>query len=178
LGLLSCIIRVLMRGSKTLFSLVLLLWVLVLAFGCGAEYPKARPEDADIIGTYKTSELKLEGDLMRSVRAQDVTLTLQSDHKALVTNFPTFDMTGGRLICRLSGWAEWQLSNQENGSAGWTLVFNNFNSSTLPTSANSVCNTTYPMPALAILGEKAPHRLLLSIGDSSGEQSIEFERAP
>jgi hypothetical protein len=156
--------------------MVLLVGAFALACGCGPEFVKQRPEDADVIGTYKMSKLKLESELMRSVRAQDVTLTLQADHKALVTNFPTFDMSGGRLICRLSGWAEWQLSGQEGGDARWSVVFNNFNPS--GASTNSVCNTTYPMPGLAILNEKAPHGLLLSVGDANGEQSIEFGKEP
>ncbi len=143
--------------------------------GCGPDYVKARPDDADVAGTYKLAKLKIDNDLARSVRERDVTLTLMPDHKVVVADFPKFDLTGGRLICRLSGSAEWQLSDQENGGVGWSLVFNNFNSSTSPT--NNVCNTTYPLPSLLLLNQKAPHRLYMTVGDPSGDEGIEFAKS-
>jgi hypothetical protein len=152
-----------------------LIFACALVCGCGPEYVKVKPDDADIAGTYKLAKLKIDNDLASSIRERDITLTLKSDHKVVVADFPKFDMTGGRLVCRLSGSAEWQLSDQENGGAGWSLVFNNFVSSTAPT--DSACNTTYPIPALLLLGEKAPHRLHMAVGDPSNDQGIEFEKA-
>jgi hypothetical protein len=162
-----------MKVSIALLS-ILICGCLLLA-GCGPEYLKTKPEDADITGTYRLSRLKLERDLARSVQMQDATITLQPDHKVAVEGFPKFDLSGGRLVCRLSGSAEWQLSDQENGGVGWSLVFNNFASSTAP--AESACNTTYPMPSLSIIGPKTPHRLHMTVGDPNDDQGVEFEKA-
>jgi len=159
-----------MKVSIALASM-LMCFCLLLA-GCGPEYVKAKPDDADITGTYELSKVTLENDLARSVRMQDATITLKPDHTVAVENFPKFDLSGGRLVCRLSGAAEWQLSDQENGGVGWSLVFNNFVSSTAST--DSACNTTYPMPSLLILGRKTPHRIYITVGDASDDQGVEF----
>lgn len=147
----------------------------LLLAGCGPEYLKAKPDDADITGTYELSKVTLDNDLARSVRMQDATITLKPDHTVAVANFPKFDVSGGRLVCRLSGSAEWQLSDQENGGVGWSVVFNNFVSSTAPT--DSACNTTYPMPSLLIIGQKSPHRLYMTVGTASDDQGVEFGKA-
>jgi hypothetical protein len=150
----------------------ILICACLLLAGCGPEYVKAKPDDADITGTYELSKVTLDNDLARSVRMQDATITLKPDHTVAVANFPKFDLSGGRLVCRLSGAAEWQLSDQENGGVGWSLVFNNFVSSTAAT--DSACNTTYPIPSLLILGRKAPHRLYITVGDASDDHGVEF----
>jgi hypothetical protein len=152
--------------------LSLLICASLLLAGCGPDYVKVRPADADITGTYELSRVTLDNDLARSVRMQDATITLKPDHTVAVANFPKFDLSGGRLVCRLSGAAEWQLSDQENGGVGWSLVFNNFVSSTAAT--DSACNTTYPIPSLLILGRKTPHRLYITVGDASDDHGVEF----
>ena len=158
--------------KRPITPLSVLICACLLLAGCGPEYVKAKPDDADITGTYELSKVTLDNDLARSVRLRNAMITLTPDHKAVVADFPKFDLSGGRLVCRLSGSAEWQLSNQENGGVGWSLVFNNFVSSTAPT--DSACNTTYPMPSLLLLGRKTPHRLYITAGDPSDEQGVEF----
>lgn len=162
-----------MKVSVALLST--LICACLLLAGCGPEYLKAKPDDADITGTYELSKVTLDNDLARSVRMQDATITLKPDHTVAVANFPKFDLSGGRLVCRLSGSADWQLSDQENGGVGWSVVFNNFVSSTAPT--DSACNTTYPMPSLLIIGQKSPHRLYMTVGAASDDQGVEFGKA-
>ena len=161
--------------KRPITALLGLICASLLLAGCGPEYVKTKPDDADITGTYQLSKLTLDNDLARLVRLRDATITLMSDHKAAVADFPKFDLTGGRLVCRLSGSAEWQLSDRENGGVGWSVVFNNFVSST--ESTDSACNTTYPLPGLLIMGQKTPHRLYETVGDASEEQGVEFAKS-
>lgn len=146
-----------------------------LSAGCASrDIAKAQPSAAEVAGNYELAKLKLESDLSRQVRLQNSTVTINSNHTAALVNIPKFDLSGYRLVCRLSGSADWQFSDQENGGLGWSVAFSNF----VPTTkTNAECNTGYAAPSLLILGQNSPHPLYMIVGGSDSDSGLEFDKA-
>lgn len=159
---------------KQTYSSVLFCACLFLCGCASRDYVKAEPGAADVAGTYQLSKLKLDTDLSRAVRMQNATVTINSNHTATLTDVPKFDLSGFRMVCRLTGSADWQLSNSENSGLGWSVAFSNF----VPTTkTNADCNTGFAAPSLLILGQNPPHQLYMPVGGADSDSGIEFDKA-
>jgi hypothetical protein len=63
------------------------------------DYTKTKPMEADVLGTYEVSKVRLPGLLADSVHGKQTAIALLSDHTATFANFPVFDAFGERLAC-------------------------------------------------------------------------------
>lgn len=137
------------------------------------DYTKTRPNDSDLVGTYKVLELRLPSGLGQAVREKSSAITLKADHTAVLTNVPEFDGFGQKLICRLSGSASWALNDAINSGWGWSVAFQNYHPAT-PTTQE--CDYENSIWAILILSRHAPFRLYAIVGDPDSDTGVEYER--
>src|ERR1700730_6403292 len=78
------------------------------------DYSKTKPEDTDLVGSYRVLKLRLPDDLSRQVTEKSSRITLNADHTATLTAVPEFDGFGQKLECRWSGSATWKLNDKIN----------------------------------------------------------------
>jgi hypothetical protein len=117
-------------------------------------------------------KLRLTGDLDRSVREKDSTITLKADHTAVFTDVPEFDRFGDSIICRLSGSVNWKLDNEVSSGLSWSVVFEDY----LPATESTLPECVYDGWSLYVLGRRAPHRLYVIVGDPDSDAGVEFGR--
>ena len=138
------------------------------------DYTKTRPQDADLVGTYKLLELRLPSDVEHSVREKAFTITLNEDHTATLTDVPEFDGFGQKLVCRLSGTATWALDDGINSGWGWSVAFQNYHPLTKPTAHE--CDLQNSIWGILVLGRHTPYRLYAIVGDPYIDTGVEYER--
>lgn len=137
------------------------------------DFTRSKPNDSDIVGTYKVIELRVPDDLMSSVQQKPSTLTLNADHSAMFTDFAVFDAFGDTLRCRLSGKGTWQLERYVSAD-GWQVDFDDFHPTTKPTAPE--CDRERTGWPLTILGQHAPYRLYDYVGDPDSDTGIEYRK--
>ena len=139
------------------------------------DYTKAKPKDADLVGSYRVLKVRLSGELARMVTEKKSQITLNADHTAILTDVPEFDEFGEKLECRLSGSAKWKLDDGINSGSGWSVAFQDYHPSfkmTIPGCGFE--DTTW---GISILSRHAPYRLYESVGDPDSDTGIEYEMA-
>lgn len=163
-----------------------MLWIVVLSFhlaGCNVplgsypyfwEYTKAKPRDEDLVGTYRLLKLRLPSDLERMVREKDPVITLRADHTVVFTEVPKFDGFGQKLVCRLSGPANWALDEEINSGWGWSVAFQNYHPLSKPLTRE--CDYENSLWGVLVLSRHAPYRLYAIVGDPDSDSGVEFKR--
>ena len=136
------------------------------------DYTRAKTTERTLLGKYKILKIRLEDDLAAPIRRIDSFVTLNPDRMATLANFPYFDESGDRVDCNLSGIVRWSLDKDLEVGSGWQLRFENYRSAS-PTPQCGPGNATWP---IRLLGQKAPYRLYLTVGDPDSDRRIEFER--
>jgi hypothetical protein len=169
-----------MELSLRPFSIAILSFFLV---GCNVplgsyprfwDYTKTKPKDDDLVGIYKVVKLRLPSDLGRTVREKDPVLALKADHTVVFTDVPKFDRFGDKLVCRLSGSANWALNDEINSGWGWSVVFQDYRP--LTKSVARECDYENSLWGILILSRHAPYRLYAIIGDPDSDTGVEFSR--
>jgi hypothetical protein len=94
--------------------------------------PKHDPNTPNPSEHISFPRLRLPGELDRAVRDKDPVLILKAGHSAVLTDAPEFDAFGEKLVCRLSGTANWDLDDEINSGWGWSVAFKNYHSATAP----------------------------------------------
>ena len=139
------------------------------------DYTKTKPMDADVLGTYEPSKVRLPGPLADSVREKQVALALLSDHTATFKNFPVFDAFGERLACELDGSARWRLFDQTANLGGWSVMFEDYNPATKPRAKE--CQLENSSWSILLLSRHAPYRLYDIVGDPDSDTGVEYGKS-
>jgi hypothetical protein len=145
------------------------------------EYPKARPNEAEIAGTYqildaRSPELGQAGALVTDFRSQkSVVLTLNRDHTVVFAGLPQFDSFGQKLACSYIGTATWKLDGEINGG-NWSVDFIDYRAAMPHEKATKQCPDENAIWPILILGRHVPYRLWLTVGDPDSDTGIEFKR--
>ena len=145
----------------------------VLSYPSFWDYTKRKPEDNDLVGTYKLLKSRLPTELDRSIREKDFAITLNADRTAILTDVPKFDGFGDNLVCRLSGSATWALNGGTNGDWGWDITFN-YHPATKPSAGE--CDHEKGISGFLVLSRHAPYRLYQSVGDPDSDTGVEYRR--
>jgi hypothetical protein len=169
---------------RMLFTSALVIAIFFGLSGCHAsplsypyfwDYTKAKPSDADLVGTYEVLKTRLPGDLAKTVREADAVVVLKADHTAVLTNVPEFDAFGERVACQLAGTAEWALDDKMNSGWGWSIAFQSYHPSTKPSARE--CNLGSSIwGGFLVLSRHAPYRLYSIVGDPDSDTGVEFGR--
>jgi hypothetical protein len=138
------------------------------------DFTKTKPKEADIAGTYKFLKLRLPSELERAVREEDASITLLTDHTAMLANVPEFDDFGQKLVCRLAGSANWDLDDQTSGAGGWSVMFRDYRPATTPTV--NECKLENSLWSISVLSRHAPYRLYAIVGDPDSDTGVEVQR--
>jgi hypothetical protein len=155
--------------------------VLVLLFTCGCavsglspfayphfwDFTKSQPKESDLVGTYVI--LKTSGSLPSFHSAPNVRVTLNADHTAAFSAIPEYDEWGETLMCTSFASGTWKLSR----IGEWTVNFWPNERSPNKTGRQECDSMNTPF---WVLGQRAPFRLFLSIGDPDNDTGIEFRR--
>ena len=137
------------------------------------DYTKTKPTEGDVTGTYKIFKLRLPSELGVDVRQRNTGITLESDHTAVLSDFPEFNDAGDKLVCTLSGNAKWSFDN-EISSLGWSVVFQDYHP--LNTPSASECVYENRLWGIFILNQRVPYRFYLNVGDPDSDTGVEFKR--
>jgi hypothetical protein len=138
------------------------------------DYSKTKPQDTDLVGSYRVLKLRLPSDLSRQVTEKDSRITLNADHTAILVDLPEFDIFGQKLECRLSGSATWKLDDTINSGWGWSVAFQNFHPSSEVTTRD--CNYQDFIWGILILSRHPPYRLYEIVGDPDSDTGVEYQR--
>ncbi len=137
------------------------------------EYTKTRPNDSDLVGRYQILKARLPNELSRSVRERSSEMNLEANHVVVFNDVPEFDDAGQKLVCRLSGTANWELDNHVG--EGWSILFRDYHPKTKPVARE--CDLHNVMwDGTFILSRHAPYRLYSIIGDPDSGAGIEYAR--
>lgn len=99
-----------------------------------------------------------------------MTVTINRDNTAALSNIPAFDVFGERMNCSFSGLAKWQLLDD----GYWEIRFDAVHvASPLDSGSVAPCGSQWGNE-MDILGQSPPYRLWLSIGDPDNDTGIEF----
>src|SRR6267154_2519169 len=104
--LVSC---VLLTGCASLSSLS------PFAFPRSWDYTRTKPSESNLSGVYRIHQVRNEmnGDASNLIKSfgirKDISVKINADHTALLSNIPQFDGFGEKFICSFSGPAKWYL---------------------------------------------------------------------
>jgi hypothetical protein len=101
-------------------------------------------------------------------------VTLKGDHTVVFADFPKFDGLGDKLVCRLSGSANWELHREPSSGFGWSVEFLNYRPT--PELAGSPCASKDSTWSILVLNQHAPYRLYLIVGDPDSDTGVEFKK--
>ena len=136
------------------------------------DYTRKEPTAASLAGTYhirqvRTVDIGGASSTIQNFRnRQDVSVTINPDHMAILSNIPDFDICGGKEI---STAATWKLLGND-----WEIRFDAVGLTKATDAKSDPCGTGWNR-GMYILGQAAPYRLWLGIGDPDGDTGIEFE---
>jgi hypothetical protein len=128
--------------------------------------------ETDVLGTYIVSKVRLPSALAASVHDKQTAITLLSDHTATFTDVPVFDNFGQKFACVLGGSAHWQLFDQTANLGGWSVMFEDYNPTTIPRSKE--CELENSSWSILLLSRHAPYRLYDIVGDPDSDTGIEY----
>jgi hypothetical protein len=134
------------------------------------DHPQSKPTDAELVGTYKVSKVRLSRELSGAVHEKEAVITLNAYHTATLTNFPDFGGFGLGLTCRFSGSVRWQVDNVEDY---WVSFESHHPEKKMQKPECELENSVFP---IIILSRRAPYRLYWTVGDPDSDQGIEFEQ--
>jgi hypothetical protein len=138
------------------------------------DHTKTRPMEADVLGIYEVSNVRLTGTLATSVREKHAAIALLSDHTATFISFPVFDDSGEKLACALDGSATSKLFDQTTNLGGWSVMFENYNPTTK--SGAKECQLEDSSWSILLLSRHAPYRLYDIVGDPDSDTGIEYKK--
>ena len=165
--LVSC---VLLTGCASLSSLS------PFAFPRSWDYTRTKPSESNLSGVYRIHQVRNEmnGDASNLIKSfgirKDISVKINADHTALLSNIPQFDGFGEKFICSFSGPAKWYL--WEDGT--WGIRFDADSTAGSAETKSGPCGSQWN-DGMTILGQAAPHRLWLVFGDPDDDTGIEFE---
>ena len=128
--------------------------------------------EADVLGIYIVSKVRLPSALTGSIHDKQAAITLLSDHTATIKDVPVFDNSGEKLACELDGSAHWQLFDQTTNLGGWSVMFENYDPTTKPRSKE--CELEDSSWSILLLSRHAPYRLYDIVGDADSDTGIEY----
>jgi hypothetical protein len=130
--------------------------------------------EADVLGIYEVSNVRLPTTLAVSVREKHAVIALLSDHTARFISFPVFDAFGEKLACALDGSASWELFDQTTNLGGWSVMFENYNPTTKQRAKE--CQLEDSSWSILLLSRRAPYRLYDIVGDPDSDTGVEYEK--
>jgi hypothetical protein len=140
------------------------------------DYVRTKPAELRLLGAYRIRQVRTGGGdaagLIQSFRGRkDVTVTINRDGTATLSNIPAFDGFGEKMNCSFSGLAKWSLLDDGD----WVIRFDAAHVAGPSDSAIlAPCGSQWN-DGMTILGQSPPYRLWLSIGDPDNDTGIEFE---
>jgi hypothetical protein len=180
LGAAACIVCSLLVGCAGLSGLS------PFAYPHFWDYTRRQPKEPELVGSYKIRKLSRASFVPASFRpSKDVWMVLNADHTAVLSGIPAFDGFGDVMLCAFSGPATW--TTYARTSDWWVDLRSKLQkgSGRLEPSgkrADSVlpkldCGANWNQPLL-VLGQHAPYRLYLTVGDPDEDVGIEFQKQP
>jgi len=137
------------------------------------DYSKQKPKNSDMVGTYKILKLRLPSTV--AVAASDAQITLRPDGIAVFSKVPRFDDFGQKFVCDLSGSARWELDDKINVGWGWSVAFENYHPTTIPTARECDLRNAI-IGGYLVLSRHAPYRIYQIVGDPDSDTGVEFQR--
>lgn len=134
------------------------------------DYPQSKPTDADMVGTYRVSRMRLSKKLTHAVLEKEAVIVLNADQTGTLTNFPDFDAFANTLVCRVSGSVNWRVDHPESY---WVSFESHRPEKNTQESDCELEGTVFPV---IILSRHAPYRLYWTVGDPDSDEGIEFEK--
>jgi len=126
------------------------------------------PEDAALTGHYKLAQARLPGN---SLQPGVAGIRLFADHRAEVTNFPSFSSSGQVEPCVYDGTGDWTLDKHLG-----TRVTIYFTATKVRASASPVCARTPPGGIFNLLGHSPPYRMWYYVTDPDEDMGLLFVR--
>jgi hypothetical protein len=160
---------ILLTGCASLSSLS------PFAFPRPWDYTRTKPAESNLSGVYKIHQVRNEktgnaSNVIESFRSrQDISVKLNPDHTAFLSNIPQLDGFGDSLICSFSGPAKWYLSKD----GAWEIRFDADYPAGSVEIKSGACGSQWD-DGVTILGQAAPYRLWLVFGDPDDDTGIEF----
>ena len=155
----------------SLFCCILTGCIPVFAYPRFWDFARKKPQDSDLVGSYKVLELRLPEEQRRLVGG-DPRITLRRDHTADLIALPEFDVFGKGIECIVSGTATWELYNS---TWDWYVEFKNYHATNKGSAGECKReNTIWGSPV--VLSRHAPDRLYDYVGDPDSDTGIEYHR--
>lgn len=142
-----------------------------LAYPYPWDHPKDRPNESDLVGTYRIYKVRLPSTGVGFDK--NARITLRADRTAVFSSVPEFDDFGQKFVCGLSGAATWKLGDGTDW--GWSVWFQDYVPAIKPIAKEcDLRNVVIGGPQ--VLSRHAPYRLYQIVGDPDSDTGIEFER--
>jgi hypothetical protein len=169
--------RICFAGSAILFlvaSLLLGCTASPLAYPRFWDYSRERPNELDLLGTYKFFKSSGSFGYGHGYRGnRNVAITLYADHTASLSAMPSIEPDQFKLPCTYSGPGVWTLDDHGDPDGGeWHVMIETKQSTDSQKKTWGPCSWW----EMLILSRHPPYRLYKVIGDPDNDTGLEFSR--